>query len=64
MTPDEIRAERRRLHDELAANNQHYLAGDITRAEWVAANRLLNEDGAKVGMTLPPVALTDREEEQ
>jgi len=49
---------RQQLRDELAANNRAYRTGEISRAEWVTANRALAERGAPLGMTLPPFALT------
>jgi hypothetical protein len=46
------------LRDSLAANNEAYRTGLITRDEWVDRNRELAEIGEPVKMTLPANALT------
>lgn len=50
---------RQALRDALSAHNEAYRTQVITRAEWVAGNRRLAEQGAPLGMTLPAFALAD-----
>jgi len=47
------------LETELRENNRRYSDNEITRSEWVAANRSLDERGKQYGIRLQPFALTD-----
>lgn len=46
------------LYDQLTVNNRSYRNGEISRDEWVATNRLLNEQGRPLGIELPPAGLS------
>lgn len=55
--------EKEELYKALAANNELYRTGAITRKQWVATNQELSAKGEKFGMTLPAFATTQVEED-
>lgn len=48
------------LETALQANNTAYRTCEITREQWIAKNRELNELGKPLGLELPEFALTER----
>lgn len=58
MTSSERRDLAARLTAALAAHNEAYRTGLITRDEWVTGNRGMQELAKPLGWTLPPLALS------